>query len=288
MRNLPPGNVWTPLTWPHSFAPSPAPTYFAAAAEQDEVPEAYQEVEAEEESPVPASPVSEDGNDSGFAEEEGSPGPMEDVIEHEARRPKRLADSDEEDDVVSMQGRRHDKRRRKTSSRLSTAPPIAIIPSAADVEEMDVDQVHEMPVVHRGKKRDRVEAGSTFGGDDESVADDAIGHRTQTRRRRKMRKSSMSHRGRKRGRGVDSSESESEEGHRRIVGKASKRRHDRLEHSADDVSTNDTPVIIDPRCGNRKIGDEWDAPGARFKVGENGQRLVQATVLVPTPRYPMV
>lgn len=242
-----------------------------------------------EDAQAASSPASPGGDDSGFAEEDDSPVGMAGVVEHGARRSKRLADSGEDGDLESIQGRRHDKRRRKTSNRLSVAPPIDIVPSTADEEdEMEVDEVHEMPTIRRGKKRDRVEAGSTFGGDDESVADDAIGERSQHRRKRRNRKSGAPHRGRKRGRGVDSSESESEEDSRRTAGKASRRRQNRSDHSEGDALMDDAQISKDPRCGGRRVGEEWEAPGAKYKVGKDGKRLIQALVRAPRPLFHMV
>lgn len=259
----------------------------------DDLPESEAASEAATEEgtdePSRSSPVSQGDHDSGFGEEEGSPAVMEGIVEHGARRAKRLADSGEEGDLESLQGHRHDKRRRKTSNRTPVHPPIEIVPSTADEEEdMEVDAIDEMPAVRRGKKRDRVEAGSTFGGDDESAVDDVNDERSRHRRKRRNRRDGASHRGRKRGRGVDTSESESEEDSRRIAGKASRRRQHYSDDSEEDVPVDGVQVHKDPRCGGRAVGEEWEAPGAKYKVGRDGRRLILALVKTNRPLFPMV
>ena len=67
----------------------------------------------------------------------------------------------------------------------------------------DADSLRDLPSIPRGKKRDRIEAGSVFGGD-ESVIDEEEGKPRRHTRRRTVshKKTSVSSRGQKRGREV--------------------------------------------------------------------------------------
>ena len=138
----------------------------------------------------------------------------------------------------------------------------------------------------RGKKRDRAEAGSTFGGDDEMEAEADDSHRSQRRRRLGNKKSTGNLRGRKRGREPESVESEDESD------SPSKRaaRHKRGKRSPreEDWTSDDGMISHDPLCKGRHIGEEWETNGVRYKVGPNGQRLRQTLVKKSRSRFPMV
>jgi hypothetical protein len=83
----------------------------------------------------------------------------EDELEPAQRGSKRTFDSDEEADYMRTDGR--DKRPRNMSR--------AQTPEDQEMEDVE-DDVAELHPIPRGKKRDRAEAGSTFGGDDEEEA----------------------------------------------------------------------------------------------------------------------
>ncbi|KAI6024494.1 hypothetical protein EDC04DRAFT_2606406 [Pisolithus marmoratus] len=126
------------------------------------------------------------------------------------------------------------------------------------------DEVTELSSIPRGKKRDRAEAGSTFGADDD---DDVHNEKpTYHRKRRSVskRKSEARPRGRKRDRETEFPESEGM-----------------------DTSMEDTRVSKDPLCGGRKIGEEWEAGAVRYKVGDKGERLRLVLVKKARNKYHM-
>jgi hypothetical protein len=47
-------------------------------------------------------------------------------------------------------------------------------------------------------------------------------------------------------------------------------------------------LVVDPLCGGRKLGEEWESGGLKFKVGPDGRRLQCGTVLEKRPKYHMV
>lgn len=139
----------------------------------------------------------------------------------------------------------------------------------------------------RGKKRDRAEAGSTFGGEDSSAEEeDGDKHRSNRRRRLAHKKSLVNLRGRKRVREpeIDSDDDDSDSPSKRAA------RHKRGKRSpgGDEFLSDDGMVSNDPLCKGRRIGEEWETNGVKFKVGPNGQRLRQALVKKSRSRFPMV
>lgn len=207
-----------------------------------------------------------DGEDA--AEWEGTEPELDDDMEVDEASPvqprrvaKRMASLEEDEGFESSRAIGRDKRARKVSG-------------------------HEPSLrVMRGKKRDRTEAGSTFG---DSVADDeGDKHRSQRRRRLITNKRSVGNlRGRKRGREPDSMESgeESDSPSKRAA------RHKRGKRSPreDEWSSDDGMVSNDPLCKGRQIGEEWESNGVKYKVGPNGQRLREALVKKSRSRFPMV
>ncbi|KAH9482288.1 hypothetical protein JR316_0004386 [Psilocybe cubensis] len=173
---------------------------------------------------------------------------------------------------------------------------ISLAKSDMDVDEEDDDQVTELPSpsTHRGKKRDRTEAGSTFGGDDDDSAEepedsDAIVRRRRKRRTVSKRKSEASHlRGKKRDRVTEDdlsegfSEGDSLEKSAHKKGKHSSHRRDRAAES--DISMEDSSFS---RSKIREIGDEWESNGVKYKIGPNGQRLRQALVKKARQKFVM-
>ncbi|THG97616.1 hypothetical protein EW026_g4413 [Hermanssonia centrifuga] len=142
----------------------------------------------------------------------------------------------------------------------------------------------ESEPIPRGKKRDRV---SSFGGDESFLGEEGEKPRRHRRRRVLSHKKSEDSRGRKRGRDLESSESDGDESD-----SPSKRavRHKRGKKTASrnsEPSAEDGMVSTDPLCRGRRIGEEWEATGVRYKVGPNGQRLRQALVKKTRSRFPM-
>ena len=211
------------------------------------------------------------------AEWHGSDEDMEvDETQPVKRGSKRVASSEDEGLDLSRTARR-DKRARKVS--LDKSSPVPVENMDEDVEE----GVEDLEDVVRGKKRDRVEAGSTFGGDD-YIMDDDDGEKPK-RRRRKGRAShkleASPTRGQKRGRGSqshDSDDSDSEQPRQKTMRKKRGRK------SQDDTFE----VSNDPLCKGRRIGEEWESNGILFKVGPNGQRLRQELVKKSRSKFPMV
>lgn len=197
------------------------------------------------------------------------------------RTSKRMADSGDDEDLESNLGNRHDKRRRKVSNRQTR-------PIEQEVEDVEMgDELSDMPISRRGKKRDRAEASSAFGGDEDSFIDDQDDERP-IRQRRRHRPSLASHRGQKRGRDDAPSDSESEADDRRGRGKASRQRQDHSGISDSDISMDGSRTSQDPLCKGRRVGEEWEAYGVQFKVGSDGRRLRKVLVKEDRPKFSMV
>ena len=187
------------------------------------------------------------------------------------RGAKRMASSEDDEGFASAQSTRRDKRARKVSLDKSTN------------DDMDEDELDDMPEgVVRGKKRDRAEAGSSFGGDD-SVQDDdeEKSHRHRRKRAASSKIGPGLTRGQKRSRALDSNDSDESEGERTTRKAGRKKRGKRAQH---DMS----PVSSDPLCKGRRIGEEWESNGIHYKVGPNGQRLRQALVKKAKSKFHMV
>ncbi|KAL4241852.1 hypothetical protein ABKN59_000603 [Abortiporus biennis] len=206
-----------------------------------------------------------------------------DVDEDSPIRPqrgsKRLASPEDDEGIESSWEKPRDKRARKVSG-----PKL----DSDDHEMEDVDVVPEMESIPRGKKRDRGEAGSTFGGDDSMIDEEEKPHRHRRRRVVSHRKSNGTIRGQKRAREVvdDSVESESEDSGVSAARTSRQKRGKKM--AADgDLSIDDTMLSQDSLCKGRRVGEEWEANGVIYKVGPNGQRLRQALVKKATSRYPM-
>jgi len=50
----------------------------------------------------------------------------------------------------------------------------------------------------------------------------------------------------------------------------------------------DSPVSSDPLCKGKKIGEEWEVSGVRYKVGPNGDRLRLSLVKKERSKFIMV
>ncbi|TFY72962.1 hypothetical protein EVG20_g6 [Dentipellis fragilis] len=186
---------------------------------------------------------------------------------------KRVAESGEDGDLESNEGRPDEKRRRKVSA----SHPMEVDDDTSD-DNMELDEISDMKTLGRGKKRDRAEAGSTFGGDDELFMDEQDGKRAHRHRRRRHRKSSLLIRGQKRGRETDSVESDESDDHRRSRRRTTPQPRDSVTSAESDVSMDDILLSKDPLCKGRRVGDEWESHGVQFKVGPNGERLRKVLV----------
>ena len=172
-----------------------------------------------------------------------------------------------------------------------------------NAEDEDEDEVTELQSISRGKKRDRAEAGSTFGGDDEDSPLESEGEGdAQARRRRKRRTVSKrksdvgtSSRGKKRDRDLEEEDSggEAEDWATRRLSrknrgkkvKGSAQGDDEERKGSSDVSMDDSVVS---KGKGRRVGDEWESNGVRYKVSPNGQRLRQALVKKARQKFTMV
>lgn len=199
---------------------------------------------------------------------------------------REYGDADETEDVLESK-RAREKRARKVSLEK------AILDEEMEVDENEFeDENTDCGQVSRGKKRDREEAGSTFGGDDEDrseseEAEDDTTTRRRSRKRRSVakRKSDLATitRGKKRDRDID--EETSDEGSDRGYAQTSarKRRNKKEGISDEDVSMEESPA----KGKGRKIGEEWTSNGVLCKIGPNGQRLRQALVKKARQKYHM-
>ncbi|KAF9266279.1 hypothetical protein L218DRAFT_985909 [Marasmius fiardii PR-910] len=164
----------------------------------------------------------------------------------------------------------------------------------------DIDVVGELVSVSpsRGRKRDRTEAGSTFGGDDddENIAlEEDYGNRSRYRKRRNKR-TSDAHSGhsRKRDRDLndtgdysDSNEDPAGAKSSRSKKKGKKQQQQRSEdEKGSDVSMDDSQFVRSTLKG-RKIGEEWTSNGVKYKISPNGQRLRETLLKKAKQRFVM-
>jgi hypothetical protein len=212
-----------------------------------------------------------------------------------------LADEDENDVFLSKRAR--DKRARKVS--LENAPLYQSDDMEIDDNEAD-DEVAELKSISRGKKRDRAEAGSTFGGDDEDSVheaedEDDIKARRRRRKRRTVGKrksdAGSSLRGKKRDRDVEENDSDFESVDGDMLKVSRKKRGKRSASTSlqeeeegrggSDVSMDESQTSSSRGRGKR-IGDEWESNGVLFKIGPNGQRLRQVLIKKARQKFNMV
>ncbi|KAF9782740.1 hypothetical protein BJ322DRAFT_168367 [Thelephora terrestris] len=197
-----------------------------------------------------------------------------------ARGAKRLASPDDEDDFDdSFVTQRRDKRARKVSRE---HPPIPEDDVMVDAGAYVMDESHTSP---RGKKRDRGDAASTFGGDGDALMDDSDGDHKRNRRRRTV--STRRPRGQKRGRESHAFESGSDEEVELSSTRGSRKKRGKKAVAQEDPSSFEPPYSTDPLCRGRRVGEEWEICGTKYKVGPNGDRLQQALVKRKRPKYKM-
>ncbi|KZT12596.1 uncharacterized protein LAESUDRAFT_746145 [Laetiporus sulphureus 93-53] len=197
-------------------------------------------------------------------------------ISLQKRGSKRVADAEDDASIEATRASDRDKRARKGS--------LEVVIEQSD-EEMDIEEDRDTNLsrqaqpASRGKKRDRSEAGSTLDREG-SFGDDEDDGEQKVRRHRKKRATAQKEpgsRGQKRGREAEESESEEESD-------SPKRRDTRKKRGKTDF---EDEISSDPLCKGRRIGEEWDANGVRYKVGPNGQRLRQALLKRSRSRFPM-
>jgi hypothetical protein len=205
-------------------------------------------------------------------------------------------EADEDSEGATETKKSRGKRARKVSN--EKAPQSHQVDQNMDIDDEDMDDITELKPFSRGRKRDRAEAGSTFGGDDdESAFENEVDGDSKLRRRRRKRrtvakrKSEATYlRGKKRERegeeDVSDDTSDETSSSRRKRGKRSShvQRHE-IERQKSDVSM-DESVTSSKRV--REIGEEWESNGVRYKIGPNGQRLRQALVKKARQKFVMV
>ena len=200
---------------------------------------------------------------------------------------REYGDAEEAEEVLESK-RAREKRARKVS-----------LEKAIPEEEMEIDEneLEDGFADHgrfsRGKKRDREEAGSTFGGEDEDQSEleepeeDAVTRRSRKRRSVARRQSNLATnaRGKKRDRDIDDYPSDDGSDDQASSRKRRNKKEGRLVESVDgDVSMEESPG----RGKGRKIGEEWTSNGVVFKIGPNCQRLRQTLVKKARQKYNMV
>ncbi|KAI9513357.1 hypothetical protein F5148DRAFT_1279066 [Russula earlei] len=194
------------------------------------------------------------------------------------RRSKRVADSSDDSDLRYSQENRHDKRRRKVSGR-------HLKKRMQKGDDVEMNGVSEDKMSRGGKKRDRTEMDSSFGLDDDILYDDQdTDFALHRHRRRRQRNSTNSFRGQKRGRDLESLGVDTDSGDLRGRRKAFRHPPDTSET---DPSMEDTQISRDPLCRGRRIGEEWEAHGIKFRVGPDGNRLRRVLVKEDRPKFNM-
>ncbi|KAF8076700.1 hypothetical protein FPV67DRAFT_1777134 [Lyophyllum atratum] len=202
---------------------------------------------------------------------------------------------DENDNEDAFLSAPRDKRQRKFSLDKSSQ----LVAEDMDIDE-DEDDIGELRSSIRGRKRDRAEAGSTFGGDDDDSAHEAEEEdESKARRRHRKRRTyakrksdaGVSSRGQKRDRdlaGEGESEVEYDDG---LTLKVSRKKRGKRSVSSEqddrsDISMDESQVSAS-RGRPKQIGDEWESNGVKYKIGPNGQRLRQTLVKKARQKFNM-
>jgi hypothetical protein len=241
--------------------------------------------------------------------------------EHEAKKSKveghELIDGDEDAEFEEFAPKRGSKRSMREEedieetasskkSRGKRARKVSHEKKRQVDHSMDVDDdegadvITELKSTNRGKKRDRAEAGSTFGGDDDESASEIEEGDSKARRRRRKRRTVAKRkseatflRAKKRERNgeQDVSDHESAVESSPDVNTSRKKRGSRSSHleqltSKSDVSMDESTTSSKGKV--RKIGDEWESNGIKYKIGPNYQRLRQALVRKARQKFVMV
>ncbi|KAK0230421.1 hypothetical protein IW262DRAFT_1338291 [Armillaria fumosa] len=197
---------------------------------------------------------------------------------------KRSFGDEDDNEEVTLSKRAREKRPRQVSR------DHGAVASDEDME-VDEDEVVEVRTTPRGRKRDRVEAGPSFEREeDEEPAE--VEPKSRGRKRRNKRRSDVGvkARGTKRERDIDDVEilDEAEESFAEVSRKKRGKRAQLVQEDEDEDDHIDISIDVSPdRMKGRKIGEEWESNGVRYKVGPNGQRLRQALVKKAGQRYIM-
>ncbi len=201
-------------------------------------------------------------------------------VVHPKRGFKRSTSHDDDEGIAMAQSHPRGKKARKVSRNKSK--------EVLDQAKEEADDIADLESIPRGKKRDRMEAGSTFGGDESFLEDEEEKPRSHRRRRTAShRKTSAAARGQKRGREVIDA-MESDEGSELSSKRSARQKRGRKGSEDGYLSLDDGMISHDPLCKGRRIGEEWESNGVIYKVGPNGQRLRQALVKKARSLFPMV
>ncbi|KAF8634802.1 hypothetical protein AX15_000714 [Amanita polypyramis BW_CC] len=202
---------------------------------------------------------------------------------------REFGDADETEDVLQSK-RAREKRARKVSLEKE------LNDEEMEVDENELEDENDPGHISRGKKRDRAEAGSTFGGDDEEqselgeIHEENVTQRRSRKRRSVVRKKSdltISIRGKKRDRDIDDEPSDDGSDQGSNQSSSRKRRNKKGGRFGDFVDGDSLMDDSQAKGSSRKIGEEWTSNGVLFKIGPNGQRLRQALVKKARQKYSM-
>jgi hypothetical protein len=222
--------------------------------------------------------------------EDGRPARQSQVLPQRVAK-RYLFDDDENTDYL-LERQPREKRARKVSLDQGIQAQMG---QDMDVDEDD-DDVDDLPNMLRGKKRDRTEAGSTFGGDDDESGPEQDQHELKSTRRSRKRRTFSKRttdlkemtRGQKRDRDLG------DDGPERDIGEENsrpyrKKRGKRAVHIEAELSEHsNAPSHSSISIRDRKIGEEWTSNGIKWKLGDDGQRLRQALVKKAGQRFSMV
>ncbi|EMD40868.1 hypothetical protein CERSUDRAFT_111442 [Gelatoporia subvermispora B] len=200
------------------------------------------------------------------------------------RGAKRAASPEYDEGLDNARYNRRDKRARKVSHETYHGDT----DHSMDSDDDQLDDEMEADAPFRGRKRDRVEAGSSFGGDDSFLGEeDEKARRHRKRRTLGHRKAEPTSRGKKRSRAAESDESDGEQSDRPRKQASRRKRGKRSPGLVDEDDMDVDEISQDPLCKGRHVGEEWESHGTRFKVGLNGQRLRLELVKRSRTRFPM-
>ncbi|KAK0206886.1 hypothetical protein DFS33DRAFT_1317713 [Desarmillaria ectypa] len=198
---------------------------------------------------------------------------------------KRSFGDEDNNEEATVSKRAREKRPRKVSRDHEA------VASDEDME-VDEDEIVEVRATPRGRKRDRVEAGPSFDGEEDREPAE-VEAKPRGRKRRNKRRSDVGvkARGTKRERDIDDEEvlDDAEESFAQVSRKKRGKRAQAVqEDEYEDDRYADISIDVSPdRVKGREIGEEWESNGVRYKVGPNGQRLRQALVKKAGQRYIM-
>lgn len=152
---------------------------------------------------------------------------------------------------------------------------------------------HDLISSHRGIKRNRFEAGSTFGGDDDLLL--VNGKKSRRRQHRSGKEDDESLVLAKRTSNLSSTAEDDDTAimnQRLQTGKIKKKGKQRADFTGEelssDISMSEDRLMADTFCRGHNIGEEWEVNGQKWKVGQDGRRLRLALLNRKRSRYSMV